>query len=225
MNARKAKKGVPPVITIDGPVASGKTSVSRELARRLQWSWVSTGAFYRGLAYVAQQENVDLQDSKTLAGLASSPLWSVELSEEETRVVYKNQDVTQEIRSEQVGAIASQISQYPDVRKSLLQAQRDCLANVPGLIAEGRDCGSVVFPQAKMKFYLTARSDSRAQRRAQEHGQDVQEIQTMQKERDSADQNRSVAPLQIPEGAIVIDTSQIGLNEVVETLYQHIQKV
>ena len=134
------------VVTIDGPAASGKSSVSRELARRMGWKWVSTGAFYRGLAYVAHVSHVSLRDEEALVQLAKSPVWSVRLASEETHVFLKNQDVTAEIGKEEIGSLASQVSSFSRVRSALLDAQRKCAEGGQGLVAEGRDCGTVVFP-------------------------------------------------------------------------------
>ena len=212
------------VITIDGPAASGKTSVSRELAKRLGWNWVSTGAFYRGLAYVAQQKQVDLKDQKALANICAEGDWHVELTQDHTLVIFQGQDVTSEIFKEQVGSIASQISQYPEVRAALLKAQRDmALVDGLGLIAEGRDCGTVVFPKADFKVYLTARSEDRAMRRAMEQGEDVEKTLSEQKIRDKQDSTRKSAPLQIPEGAFVVDTSTMDLSTVVSHIEQKLR--
>lgn len=204
-----------PVVTIDGPAASGKSSVSREIAKRLSWNWVSTGAFYRGLAFVSLQEEVDSADEKALVRLAKDSVWSVEMTSEKTAVLYKNSDVTAEINSEKTGSVASVISQYPEVRAALLQAQRDCGLQPPGLIAEGRDCGTVVFPSALLKVYLTARSEDRAKRRAEEQGLELKSTVEEQKMRDERDTSRASAPLQVPENALVIDTSELGFDEVV----------
>ncbi len=106
------------VITIDGPAASGKSSVSRELARRLGWNWVSTGAFYRGLAFAAIQLQINLDDVKSLVALTHDPVWAVRMNEDRTTVYFKNQDVTDQIAHEDVGNFASKVSHYPDVRKS-----------------------------------------------------------------------------------------------------------
>ena len=142
------------LITIDGPSASGKTSASRGIAKKLGWLWVSTGAFYRGLAFVAKEKGISSDDEPTLAELCRSDIWSVTMSEEKTKVFFQGAEVTDEIYSEQAGAIASQISQHQAVRANLLQAQRQCLQISPqGLVAEGRDCGTVVFPQAPLKIY------------------------------------------------------------------------
>lgn len=205
-----------PVVTIDGPSASGKSSVSRNLAKELGWSWVSTGAFYRGLAYVAEQEGLTAQNEAELLALASSPIWKVVLSEEMTHVTYKDQDVTSQIFSESVGEKASQISQIPSVRRALLDAQRNLAHGVVGLVAEGRDCGSVVFPDAVLKVYLTASQELRAKRRALEQGLDVVETEASQLARDLQDTSRKAAPLQIPEGGQVLDTNDLSLDEAVD---------
>lgn len=205
------------VITIDGPAASGKSSVSRELAKRLDCEWVSTGSFYRGLAYVAQQTEANLEDEKEIAELAQSDIWSVEIQPDTSHVFFKGNDVTKEIHHESVGLVASRISQYPGVRKMLLGAQRECRSD-RGLVAEGRDCGSVVFPDADLKIYLDADTSNRAERRAQQNGLSKEDIEKLQKVRDNQDLTRSVAPLMTPEGAHVIDTSTMTLLEVVDTI-------
>lgn len=208
------------VITIDGPAASGKSSVSRELSRLFNIPWVSTGAFYRGLAYVAIQQKIDLTDIEALTELAMSDIWKVEMTSEKTKVWYKDQDVTDFIFQEDVGNVASKISHYPEVRSSLLDHQRHCAFADRGLVAEGRDCGTVVFPQAEVKVYLTAASANRAHRRAQELGLDEKELAVQQKQRDEQDSTRKVAPLQIPKDALVVDTTTMSLNDVIEKIYQ-----
>lgn len=212
------------VITIDGPAASGKTSVSREVARKLNIPWVSTGAFYRGLAYAALQKNISLEDKVALSELAISDVWKVEMTTEKTKVWFNGQDVTEEIAQEQVGNYASQVSRYVEVRTSLLDQQRNCAFVADGLVAEGRDCGTVVFPRAEVKIYLTARSESRAQRRAQELGADAQAMAQLQKQRDQQDSTRKTAPLQIPEGAYVVDTSELNLQQVLAEVHSHIKE-
>lgn len=211
------------VITIDGPAASGKTSVSRELARRLGWHWVSTGAFYRGLAYVAQRMKMDLDDENELSDLSKSSIWRVEMAESKTRVYFQEEDVTDEIGREDVGNVASKISHFPRVRASLLEGQRDCQARTEGLVAEGRDCGTVVFPQAEAKIYLTARSESRAERRAKEQGLSAESLMEEQNKRDHQDSTRKAAPLQIPENAFVVDTTAMDFEEVVGAVENHVR--
>lgn len=212
------------VITVDGPSASGKTSVSRELARQRGWQWVSTGAFYRGLAYVAQRENMDLTDRSALTKLATSDVWSVQMTEAETVVWHRDQSVTAELNREDVGMLASQVSQYPEVRQALLQIQRNCSKPGHVLVAEGRDCGSVVFPEAVVKIYLTATLDHRAMRRSLEHSESFDQLKTLQKQRDQSDSGRKHAPLQIPPSAHVIDSSQMSLEDVVSFIQEIIKK-
>lgn len=213
------------IITIDGPAASGKSSVSRELAKRLGgWSWVSTGSFYRGLGYVAQEMKTNLEDAKALAALATSDVWDVKMTPEQTVVLFKGQDVTAFTNREDVGSIASRISHYPEVRAALLAAQRKCSEGVVGLVAEGRDCGTVVFPQAEVKIYLTARGESRASRRASEHGEDPSRILEAQKVRDAQDSSRKVAPLAVPENALVVDTSDLDFLGVVEKVEAYVRE-
>lgn len=212
------------VITIDGPAASGKSSVSREIARKHGWKWVSTGAFYRGLAFVALKKNVDLDDMKALVDLCHSDEWLIELTQEKTEVIFQGADVTDQINHEDVGSFASRISHHQDVRKALLMAQRNCALGQKGLVAEGRDCGTVVFPDAPIKVYLTAKSENRALRRALEQGSDLQEVQSAQKIRDHQDSSRKSAPLQIPENALVVDTTELDLDGVVQAVDRHIQE-
>lgn len=207
-----------PVVTIDGPAASGKSSVSRELARRLGWSWVSTGAFYRGLAYVADELKVDFTDEAALVATATSNSWAVEMAHEKTRVVLNGRDVTDEVNREQVGNRASIVSSLPKVRAALLEAQRRCALGVKGLVAEGRDCGTVVFPNANVKVFLTARAEDRAARRAKDEGRSVEETQDAQKIRDSQDANRKTAPMQASADSVTIDTTQLGFIEVVDLI-------
>jgi cytidylate kinase len=209
------------VITIDGPAASGKSSVSRELSKKLNIPWVSTGSFYRGLGYAAIESKIDLQDPIALSELCSSKSWKIEMATERTLVWFNGQDVTDLIAQEQVGNVASQISHYPEVRQSLLDHQRNCAVDRKGLIAEGRDCGTVVFPYAEVKIYLTARSDSRAQRRAQELGIDEKITAELQQQRDKQDSTRKTAPLSIPYDALVIDTTELSLEGVVEKVLQY----
>jgi cytidylate kinase len=216
------------VVTIDGPAASGKTSVSRELAHRLGWFWVSTGAFYRGLAYVAQRLKYNLDDESALATLAAGDLWKVEMAETKTRVYIKGkddyEDVTDFISQEDIGNIASKISHFPKVRQALLDGQRDCRARTEGLVAEGRDCGTVVFPDAEVKIYLTARSENRAERRAKELGLNAQATAQAQSVRDHQDSTRKVAPMQMPENALLLDSTDMSLDQVVSKVETHVRQ-
>jgi cytidylate kinase len=212
------------VVTIDGPAASGKSTVSRELARRLGWQWVSTGAFYRGLAFAAREKGLNFDNESEIAKLADADAWSVEMTPDRTEVFFEGQKVTDEIAQDSVGRLASQISKYSKVRSKLLRAQRECQAKSIGLVAEGRDCGTVVFPVAELKIYLTANQTERAERRAKELGVDVDEMAASQKKRDEQDSTRKAAPLQVPENALVVDTTEMSLDQVVRMIEQLIQK-
>ena len=219
------------VITIDGPAASGKTTVTRTLAQELGWQWVSTGAFYRGLAYAALQQKVGANNEDELVNLvklsssqASQPLWKVVLGTFKTHVFYEGQDVTEACAQESVGTLASKVSSLPRVREALLKAQRDCSSG-QGLVAEGRDCGSVVFPRAELKIFLTAEPESRAERRAKELGLSKEAMKTAQRQRDEQDASRAAAPMTIPAEALVIDSSQMPLEEVVQRILQKWQEL
>lgn len=211
------------VVTIDGPAASGKSSVSREIAKRLKVPWVSTGAFYRGLAYAALHQNIPLTDKESLSELAVSTVWKIELTPDKTQVWYKSENVTDLIAQEEVGNYASLVSHYPEVRTSLLDQQRECALRERGLVAEGRDCGTVVFPQAEAKIYLTANSENRAQRRAQELGLDEKALAAQQEQRDRQDSTRKTAPLQIPSDALVLDTTHLNFEAVVEAVEKFVR--
>lgn len=215
-NTHKVPHQISFVVTIDGPAASGKSSVSRELAKRLGWRWVSTGAFYRGLAYLADLKKIDFADEARLVSLVYSGEWEIRLTPAKTCVFVGGQDVTEAINQEEVGLLASKISSFPEVRKALLAAQRSLAVPGTGLVAEGRDCGTVVFPAAQVKVYLTARAEARAARRALEQGRDVSQTIDDQKIRDRQDADRKAAPMQAASDAQVIDTSEYSFLEVVE---------
>jgi cytidylate kinase len=211
-------KTSPIIVTIDGPAASGKTSVSRRIAEIHGWQWVSTGAFYRGLAYVANREGISLDDDTALAKLCLEKFWGVEMRPDRTRVLLRGQDVTDNIYKEEIGTWASMVSRFPQVRANLLEAQRNCAKGGPGLVAEGRDCGTVIFPKADLKVFITAGTDDRAERRAKEQGRNIEEMKLAQVLRDLQDSSRKAAPMQIPTDAHVIDTSGHNLEEVVQIL-------
>ena len=197
--------------------------MSRQVASHFAWSWVSTGAFYRGLAFYAKFKGVPIESEADLVGAIKGDQWKVALGAEKTLFICEGEDLTEEIYSSEVGQLASQISQFPEVRKELLAAQRACADGVTGLVAEGRDCGTVVFPDAELKFYLTASGSDRAHRRALQEGASVEKIEESQKIRDEQDKNRKAAPMQIPENAVVIDTSDLSLQEVVELVNNKVQ--
>ncbi|MBT4760645.1 MAG: (d)CMP kinase [Bdellovibrionaceae bacterium] len=205
-----------PVITIDGPAASGKSSVSRKLSERLGWDWVSTGAFYRGVGFLAYESNMDLQDEEALVKLILDKEWEVVLAPEKTQFFFKGKDISSQVFVETVGSFASQISSHPGVRDSLLQAQRSLTQGRKGLVAEGRDCGTVVFPSSPLKIFLTADQSKRASRRVEQGGGEVKEILKAQQVRDEQDTQRKSAPLLAAEDAVTIDTTDLSLDQVVD---------
>lgn len=218
------------VITIDGPSASGKTSVSREVARRLNCEWFSTGAIYRGLAFVIREKSISETDESTILPLCDSPEWHVKLSTLATEVYYKGQNVTREIHHEDIGSLASKISTLPKVRAALIAGQRKFKQTTDILVAEGRDCGTVIFPEAELKVYLTADLNKRVARRVSEvnsinpaAGLDQATATQNQAERDARDSQRAVAPLKVADGALVIDATDLTLDQVCDQILIHAQ--
>ena len=208
------------LITVDGPAASGKSSLSRCLAEKLNWKWLSTGVFYRGIAYLSLNKNISGETK--IAELISTEYWKIHLSKEQTQFIYKGKDITSQVYTEKVDVLASTLASFPLVRKALLPYQQDCLRKNPqGLVVEGRDCGTVVFPFARLKIYLTAEDSIRAKRRAQQRGSlPVDDVITMQKNRDQRDIQRNLSPLRQPKGAFIIDTGLFSFDEMVEKAYK-----
>lgn len=204
-----------PVITIDGPTASGKGTISRLLAERLGWDILDSGALYRLLGLKALRQNVELDNEPVLAQLALDLdiHFSGSAQDEEIQVFLENENVTNEIRTEKTGAAASKVAALPKVRSALLDKQR-AFRQPPGLIADGRDMGTVVFPDAQVKIFLTASAEERAKRRYNqliEKGVSVSLSDLFEEiaERDKRDSNRSAAPLVAAEDAVELDTSEI----------------
>lgn len=211
-----------PVVTIDGPSGSGKGTLCQMLARHLKWHLLDSGALYRLVGMAADQHGIDLDSEAEVAALAARldvAFLAGELGEP-ARVVLEGRDVSRELRSERSGYLASRVAVLPQVRAALLGRQRD-FATAPGLVADGRDMGTVVFPEAGLKIFLTASAEERAQRRAQQlkaKGESVnlatllEEIQA----RDERDSQREHAPLKPAEDAELLDSTAIGIEEVFE---------
>ncbi|MEW5837937.1 MAG: (d)CMP kinase [Pseudomonadota bacterium] len=207
-----------PVLTIDGPSGSGKGTIARLLAQHLGWHLLDSGALYRLTALAAQRRGVDLADAEAAAEVAAS-LDVRFMGEDETRVLLEGDDVSLQIRSEQAGEAASLVAAHPAVRQALLEFQRD-FAKAPGLIADGRDMGTVVFPTAPLKIYLDASAEIRGERRYKqlnEKGVDANLAQIIDdiRRRDERDMQRAVAPLKPAEDAHRIDTSFMTVEQVV----------
>lgn len=208
-----------PVITIDGPSGSGKGTLSRQLAQHLGYEFLDSGALYRILALTARKHGVGLNDSAKLAELAVDLDVTFELSSHrEDRVVVEAQDVTLDVRTESCGNDASKIAALPQVREALLQRQRG-FRRSPGLVADGRDMGTVVFPDAKVKIFLIADHEERARRRHKQLKQQgisvsLDSLLRELAERDKRDANRGVAPLRPAEDAIIVDSTVLSIQEV-----------
>jgi len=209
-----------PVIAVDGPGGSGKGTITKMLARRLGWHLLDSGALYRLTALAASRQGVSLEDEPALVRVAASLDVSFEPGEigEPVRVLLEGADVTSEIRTETCGNNASLVAVMQPVRDALLQRQRD-FQQAPGLVADGRDMGTVVFPDASVKIFLTASAEERARRRfnqLKDAGADVsmQDLLEEIRVRDERDMNRSAAPLKPADDAQVIDSTGLGIEEV-----------
>lgn len=214
-----------PVITIDGPAGAGKSSVARELARRLGFRRVNTGALYRALAWAVRAAGIGAEDSPALRLLLERT--TVELVGE--RVVVNGRDVTDEIRTPEISDLTSRLTALGPVRDKMTPLQR-ALAEAGGVVLEGRDTGSVVWPAAEVKFYLDADLETRARRRqadlrAQGVEMDLAAVKRDLAVRDRQDTERSLAPLRRPEGAVVVDTSTLELEDVVQEMLSVVERV
>ncbi|KUG23174.1 cytidylate kinase [hydrocarbon metagenome] len=210
------------IITIDGPAGAGKSTVSKILAKNLDYIYLDTGALYRALAYKALKEKISLEDVSALANLCSNTTVVLKTIDGRMKVYVDGEDVEGRIRTEEVSMTASKISMYAVVREKLLNLQREAGAR-GGIVAEGRDMGSVVFPHADYKFYLDAQLEERIRRRYKElcdKGAPV-EYQSVQKDmlaRDKQDKQREIAPLKVPEGAVIIDSDNLTIEGVVKEI-------
>lgn len=212
-----------PVITIDGPSASGKGTVATLLAQELGWYVLDSGALYRLTALDCMKRKVDLEDQELVAEVANA--LSVKFLPE--GIFLHGEDVTDSIESEQVGAIASKIAVYPELRAALLQSQRNC-RRAPGLVADGRDMGTMVFPDADLKIYLVADVRKRAERRYKQlmkkgFSVKINGLIADLEARDQRDLNRSHAPLKPADDAIVVDSSDLDIEETLAIVLEHWQ--
>ena len=215
------------IITIDGPAGAGKSTVSKLLARRLNYLYLDTGAMYRAVALRAQKEGVDPNDEGALEKLCRRLKISFQEDREGQRVICQGEDVTERIRDPEIGWMASTVSMKRPVREALVRMQRKI--GSPGkIIAEGRDTGTVVFPRAKYKFFLNADPQERARRRCRELAArglaaNLGEIEREMKERDEQDSSRQLAPLRPAEDARAIDSTGLTPEEVVERMLEIIR--
>lgn len=209
-----------PVIAIDGPSASGKGTVAQRVAAKLGFHYLDSGALYRLVALVAMRSGVDLGDEKRLSEVATG----LDVVFKGVEIRLGSEDVADAIRSEACGNVASRIAAYPAVRAALLARQR-AFRQLPGLVTDGRDMGSVVFPEAALKIFLTASAEARAERRYKqlmEKGIDANIATLLQdiQERDARDSNRSVAPLQLGADTNLLDTTSLNIAQAVDSVLQ-----
>ena len=215
------------IITIDGPAGSGKSTAARKAAGRLQIAYLDTGAMYRAVAYKCLRSHIDLSDAAEVLEVASQAHIELDCGPTHSRVILDGADVSEAIRSMETNRATPSVSKIPEVRQLLVEQQRRIGAELGSLISEGRDQGSVVFPQADAKFVLDASLEKRAERRYHEMCADGVEITCEQiienlRLRDSNDQ-RQWAPLLKPGKAITIDTTDLTIDGVVEVLLNHIE--
>ena len=211
-----------PIVAVDGPSGSGKGTVAQALARRLGWHYLESGALYRVLGLLAHRGGVGLDDVEGLAALARG----LELSFRDGAVFLGDEEVGEQIRTEQAGARASRVAPVPEVRAALLVWQRG-RARPPGLVADGRDMGTVVFPAADCKIFLTASVEARAKRRftqLREKGFDVSIARLLRdiSERDRRDLSRSVSPLRRAGDAFELDTTELSADEVMAVVFERV---
>lgn len=199
------------IITIDGPAASGKSSVARAVAKKLGFIFVSSGSYYRALAWLANQEHIDFSNEQKLTTWLASIKLESKITQGEARIFLNDIDPSSHLNDAPVTALVSPLAALPAVRSFLLEKLR-ILATHHNMVMEGRDIGSVVFPEAPFKFYLDASLEERMRRRS--HEGTVDTIAT----RDQQDTTRTLAPLSIPLEAIVIDSTHLSIEEVVEKI-------
>ena len=209
-------------IVIDGPAGAGKSTVSQCLAQKLHYLYLDTGALYRAIAVAAHQKNILPTNSKKLYELCCKSQISFKTEKGKQKVYLNGKDVTQALRTPEMSLLASHYSRLPCVRKALLWHQRK-LSERGGIVAEGRDLGTVVFPKAELKFFLVASLTERAQRRYLEGSHQKHSLSQIEKEiqsRDRQDRERALAPLKKAKDAIEIDTTTLTIDQVVEELYK-----
>lgn len=215
------------IIAIDGPAGSGKSTSAKLVAQRLNFLYIDTGAMYRAITHLALKNNI-LNDIEKVTQLAESSSLKLEFVDGKTHIFADGINLTDEIRSPEVNAHVSDVSKIPGVRSALVKKQREMALSHNGVVMEGRDIGTVVFPDADVKIYLTASIDERSNRRAKEYaeqGKDIplEKIRENLIQRDKIDSTRDVAPLTKAQDAIEVDTSNITIDEQVEIILKHVK--
>lgn len=213
------------VIAMDGPSGSGKSSTARGVADRLGLRYLDTGAQFRALAWWMLQTGVDVHHPQSVGDVAQEPVLESGTDPLNPTITVNGVDVSEAIRRDEVNAAVSPVASVPEVRTRLLELQRQIIG-AGGIVVEGRDIGSVVWPQAELKLYLTADPEARARRRAlEEGGTDVAATQESLLARDKIDSSRASAPLTMPEGAVHVDTTPYSLEEVIDLVVAQVEAV
>ena len=208
-----------PVIAIDGPAGAGKSTVGRAVAERLGVGYLDTGAMYRAVTFAVLRRGVDPRDEEAVLGVAQT----VEMTVGEERVMVDGVDATREIRGREVTSAVSSVAANPAVRSLLVDAQRSWVVTRGGGVVEGRDIGTVVFPGADLKLFVTASPRVRAERRVAEAGGDVDEMEASIIERDRLDSTRETSPLAVDPAAVTLDTSGLSIDEVVAAVVAEVE--
>lgn len=213
------------LIAIDGPAGAGKTTVSKMLATRLKYRYLDTGALYRGVAYAMHLKGIQPDDAKGVADVCAN----LNLKLESERLLLDGRDISDRIRTPEITMLASAASALPTVRKALFGIQRE-MGQSGGLVAEGRDMGTVVFPEADLKFFLDASIRQRALRRFAQYGegnggQTLEEIEQDIQRRDANDRSRDIAPLCPASDAIIVDSTRLPAQTVVELMLTHVHRL
>ena len=211
-------------IAIDGPAGAGKSTIAKRLAKKLGFIYVDTGAMYRAMAYYFLQHNIDAKDENAIAAACPDVDVTITYENGEQQVLLNGENVNGVIRNEEVGNMASSTSVYPVVRKKLVELQRQLAKSADGIM-DGRDIGTWVLPDAQVKIYLTASSATRAKRRYDELTEkgvscDLAEIEKDIIDRDYRDMHRETSPLRQAEDAVLVDSSEMNIDEVVDAIYQ-----
>ena len=216
----------PIVITIDGPAGAGKTTVSKKLAAALGYKYIDTGALYRAVALAAQRANVPANDDSGLDDICREIRIDFKPTGDDVRVLLDDEDISELIRHPEISMLASAVSARPVVREHLLGIQKG-FAEEKMAVFEGRDMGTVVFPDAEIKFFLTASTEIRAQRRFRELAETssvtYKEVEKDLKKRDENDRSRAIAPLKAADDAVLVDSTSFSIDGVVRFMLTHIQ--
>ncbi len=210
-------------IAIDGPAGAGKSTVARELAKLLKIKYLDSGAMYRAITLKVILTKTDLENEKSLRNLMDNTKMTIIAEEDRSRIFIDGEEVTESIRSSEVNGFVSQVSTIPIVREKLVQLQRDFAAQWGEVVMDGRDIGTTVLPHAGLKIYLEASPEERVNRRWKEYRQKGNDISSEEVEkelmlRDTIDSERELSPLEVAPGAVMLDTTDMNIDEVVKTI-------